>query len=238
MAWMCETLEVSASGYYAWVRRTDHPAELKRQKRVGVIEETHAEVKHRYGNLRMAAALKARGHECSENTVAELLREHGIRAKSPKRFVRTIDSHHRLPVAANLLDRDFAPARPNQSWVADIAYGGPRRLPTANLKQQLGQFRVRAGRQRLPAQEGRARREAAPGTSRPRQRLAIHPRPRTGDQPERWILAPRQNQSILPNQLKDPPAQLGLGQVLEGTVCGQAVVAAIESPRSSFREER
>ena len=68
----------------------------------------------------MTAESNARGHECSENTVAELMRRRGIRAKSPKRFVRTTDSNHRLPVAANLLDRDFQPAGPNESWVADI----------------------------------------------------------------------------------------------------------------------
>lgn len=70
----------------------------------------------------MTAELNARGHECSENTVAELMREHGIRAKAPRRFVRTTDSNHRLPVAANILDRDFEPEGPNQVWCADITY--------------------------------------------------------------------------------------------------------------------
>src|SRR5205807_8868947 len=64
----------------------------------------------------------ARGHECSENTVAELMREHGIRAKAPRRFVRTTDSNHRLPVAQNILDRDFEPDGPNEVWVADVTY--------------------------------------------------------------------------------------------------------------------
>jgi putative transposase len=70
----------------------------------------------------MTRELKARGHECSENTVAELMREHGIRAKTPRRFVRTTDSNHRLPVAENILDRDFEPTGPNESWCADITY--------------------------------------------------------------------------------------------------------------------
>lgn len=70
----------------------------------------------------MTAELNARGHACSENTVAELMRQHGIRANAPKRFVRTTDSNHRLPVAENILDRDFEPDGPNQSWCADITY--------------------------------------------------------------------------------------------------------------------
>jgi putative transposase len=119
---MCEALEVSVSGYYAWVTRTDSPTEAWRQELVAAIEEIHADVKQRYGSPRMTAELNARGHECSENTVAELMREHGIRAKAPRRFVRTTDSNHRLPVAENILDRDFEPEGPNESWCADITY--------------------------------------------------------------------------------------------------------------------
>ena len=70
----------------------------------------------------MTAELNARGHECSENTVAALMREHGIRAKAPRRFVRTTDSDHSMPVAQNVLDRQFDPDQPNESWVADITY--------------------------------------------------------------------------------------------------------------------
>ena len=119
---MCEALEVSASGYYAWASRPDSPTERWRRELVGAIEDIHTEVKGRYGSPRMTAELKARGHACSENTVAELMREHGIRANAPRRLVRTTDSNHRLPVAANILDRDFEPQGPNASWCADITY--------------------------------------------------------------------------------------------------------------------
>jgi putative transposase len=122
VTWMCEALEVSASGYYAWVGRSDSPTQQWRQELIGAIEEIHAQVKQRYGSPRMTAALNARGYECVENTVAELMRQQGIRAKSPKRFVRTTDSNHRLPVAENILDRDFEPSGPNESWCADITY--------------------------------------------------------------------------------------------------------------------
>jgi putative transposase len=119
---MCEALEVSASGYYAWAARIDSPTERWRQELLGVVEQVHGEVKGRYGSPRMTAELNARGHECSENTVAELMRRHGIRAKAPRRFVRTTDSRHRLPVADNVLDRDFEPEGPNERWCADITY--------------------------------------------------------------------------------------------------------------------
>lgn len=122
VTWMCEALEVSASGYYAWATRVDSPAEQRRQELLGVIEEIHAEVKGRYGSPRMTPELNSRGHECSKNTVAKLMKAHGIQARAPKRFIRTTDSNHGLPVAENLLARDFEPSGPNESWSADITY--------------------------------------------------------------------------------------------------------------------
>ena len=127
VAWMCAALEVSESGYYAWVGRTPSEGEKRRGELVAAIRSIHAEVKGRYGSPRMAAELNARGHACSENTVARLMREHGIRAKAPRRLVRTTDSRHHLPVADNILDRDFDPTRPNAAWSADITY-----VPTAD----------------------------------------------------------------------------------------------------------
>lgn len=122
MAWACDALEVSASGYYAWAARGDSATEGWRQELVAAMRQIHAEVKQRYGSPRMAAELNARGYECSENTVAKLMTAHGIQARTPRRFVRTTDSGHQLPVAPNLLARDFLPSGPNESWGADITY--------------------------------------------------------------------------------------------------------------------
>jgi transposase InsO family protein len=119
---MCDALEVSVSGYYAWASRPDSAAEQRRQELVAAIREVHAEVRERYGSPRMTAELNTRGQACSENTVAKLMTSHEIRARTPRRFVRTTDSGHARPVADNRLDRDFAPARPNAAWSADITY--------------------------------------------------------------------------------------------------------------------
>jgi transposase InsO family protein len=127
VTWLCEALDVSASGYHAWAARADSPTELWRQELVAAMHEIHAEMKERYGSPRMTAELKARGHECSENTVAKLMSAHGIQARSRRRFTRTTDSKHGLPVAPNLLARCFEPSGPNESWGADITY-----LPTAD----------------------------------------------------------------------------------------------------------
>jgi len=122
VTWMCDALEVSVSRYYAWTTRADSPTEQWREELVEAIQEVHADVKQRYGSPRMTAELNAREYDCSENTVAKLMKTHEIRAKTPKRFVRTTDSNHKLPVAENILDRNFDPDGPNESWCADITY--------------------------------------------------------------------------------------------------------------------
>jgi transposase InsO family protein len=127
VAWACDALEVSEPGYYAWAGRAPSPAELRRGQLLAAIEQVHAEVKGRYGSPRMTAELNARGFACTENTVAQLMKAHGIRAKAPRRFVRTTDSRHGLPVADNVLGRDFDPPGPNVAWGADITY-----VPTAD----------------------------------------------------------------------------------------------------------
>jgi transposase InsO family protein len=70
----------------------------------------------------MTAELNARGYACSESTLAKLMTAHGIQARTSRRFARTTDSNHRLPVAADLLATDFEPYGPDQSWGADITY--------------------------------------------------------------------------------------------------------------------
>jgi putative transposase len=110
VTWLCEALEVSPTGFYAWLDRPDSPSEQRRQELAAAMTDIHAEVRHCYGSPRMAVELRNRGLVCSENFVARLMKTRGIRAKTAKRFVRTTDSRHDLPVAANVLDRDFTPS--------------------------------------------------------------------------------------------------------------------------------
>ena len=119
---LCETLEVSTTGYYAWRQR---PASARRQRRDALVVEiraVHAEAKSRYGSPRVHAELAARGRDCCVNTVAKLMRDYGIAAKTARKFRRTTDSNHDLPVAENILDRRFEPDSPNEAWTADITY--------------------------------------------------------------------------------------------------------------------
>jgi putative transposase len=119
---LCQALAVSTAGYYAW---RDRPSSARQQQHAALLVEIraiHAEAKARYGSPRIHAELVARGHDCCVNTVARLMRDHDIRAKTARKFRGTTNSTHDLPIAENLLDRQFDPAAPNEAWVADITY--------------------------------------------------------------------------------------------------------------------
>jgi len=117
---MCRVLGVSRSGFYAWRKREPSATQVRREGLTERVREIHRDVKGRYGSPRMHAELAARGQACCVNWVAKLMREAGISANVTRRFVRTTDSNHSLPVAANVLARQFEVADPNAVWVADI----------------------------------------------------------------------------------------------------------------------
>ena len=124
---LCDVLDVSRSGYYAWSRRPPSTGDLRRTELVAQIREVHSESRATYGSPRVFEALKDKGVACCENTVAKLMKAEGIRSKSKRRFrVQTTNSRHDHPVAANILNREFYPARANEVWTADITY-----VPTA-----------------------------------------------------------------------------------------------------------
>lgn len=119
---LCDALHVGTAGYYAWRVR---PASARAERQATLRHEIgaiHARVKARYGSPRMHAELLGRGHRCCVNTVAKLMREAGIAAKTKRTFRHTTDSNHGRPVAPNLLGRQFEAAGPNEAWVADITF--------------------------------------------------------------------------------------------------------------------
>ena len=73
---------MSESGYHAWASRPPSQAEQRRERLVAAIREVHAEFKGRYGSPRITVELNDRGYPCTENTVAKLMHENGIRART------------------------------------------------------------------------------------------------------------------------------------------------------------
>ena len=123
---LCSALTVSPSGYASWQagRRPGKPAgeRLSDERLLALIRAIHAKTKGAYGSPRIWQELKAQGHRVSKARVERLMREHRIRARHKRRFKATTDSRHTLPVAPNVLDRQFRAERPNAAWVADITY--------------------------------------------------------------------------------------------------------------------
>lgn len=123
LAEMCVVLGVSVSGYRAWKR--GGKAERKRltdAQLLALIQAIHAEFKGAYGSPRMVHELRARGLEAGKERVERLMRENNIHARHKRRYKVTTDARHGLPVAENLLDRNFTPTAPNQVWTSDITY--------------------------------------------------------------------------------------------------------------------
>jgi len=115
-------LQVSRSGFYAWKNRGISQRQLRRRKMTRMIQVVHAESDQTYGSPRVHRALISRGIDCCVNFVAKLMRFGGIGAQTRRRYKRTTDSNHQLPVAPNRLSQEFKAQRRDQVWLSDITY--------------------------------------------------------------------------------------------------------------------
>ena len=116
---LCRCLRVSRSGFDVWHKRPES-AHAKRDQQLKVLIRASFEAsKGRYGSPRIHEDLREQGERVSRKRVIRLKQEEGLRARVRKRFKCTTMSDHDLPVAGNLLDRQFTAERPNQRWVGD-----------------------------------------------------------------------------------------------------------------------
>jgi transposase InsO family protein len=122
VALLCRALDVSRSGFYASQRQRACARTRRDHQLAATIATIHAESQRRYGSPRVHRELRRRGESVGRKRVARLMRTHGLAARRPKRFVRTTDSRHGLPVAPNVVARDFTAAAANRVWVGDITY--------------------------------------------------------------------------------------------------------------------
>jgi transposase InsO family protein len=122
----CRVLLVSISGYHQHLARR---RELARRRHLSDealllhIRAVYAQTRGAYGWPRIWRQLLSEGVRVGKQRVQRLMQQHGIRARGKRRFrVTTTDSRHSLPIAPNLLNRNFTVARPNQAWAGDITY--------------------------------------------------------------------------------------------------------------------
>lgn len=125
---MCEALRVSASGFFEHQRRSQqsprkpHTRRVNNEALLAHIRAIHAASKGEYGWPRVWRQLLAQGERVGKDRVRHMMKRHGIRAKHKKKYVVTTDSKHALPIAPNLLERNFRPSAPDRVWSGDITY--------------------------------------------------------------------------------------------------------------------
>jgi putative transposase len=119
---LCEQLGVSRSGFYAWSRRPASARQEEDQKLAAEVAQAHRDSRGVYGSPRVHAQLRAQGRRVSRKRVARLMEQQKLAARRRRRRVCTTDSKHGLPVAPNVLNRNFCPAAPNRTWATDITY--------------------------------------------------------------------------------------------------------------------
>jgi putative transposase len=119
---LCKVLEVSASGYYKWRNRGITPSEMRRVILLHRILEIFEESRQTYGCPRVYEQLRVEEFRCNYKVVETLMRKNEIQPKQKRKFKATTDSKHNLPIAPNVLGREFTVEEPDEVWVSDITY--------------------------------------------------------------------------------------------------------------------
>jgi len=121
VAWLCDALDVSRSGFHAWLNRSPSARSRHDGILVSRIDRSFKSSDRTYGARRVWHDVLAEGLSCGLHRVERLMRENGLRAR-PRRRGLPKDTGERASVSDNLLDRAFEAAAPNQKWIADFTY--------------------------------------------------------------------------------------------------------------------
>lgn len=121
VAWLCNALDVSRSGFHAWLNRSPSARSRNDEVLVTAIDRSFKRSDRTYGARRVWHDVLAEGLSCGLHRVERLMRENGLRAR-PRRRGLPKDTGERAAVAENLLDRSFEAAAPNRKWIADFTY--------------------------------------------------------------------------------------------------------------------
>jgi putative transposase len=116
---LCGALQVSRAGYYAWRDRPESDRVKEDRRLTVLVREAHQRSRKTYGSPRVHAELAAKDEHVSRKRIVRIMQAEGLAGRVRRRYKHTTDSNHNQPVAANLLDRQFEAAAPNQRWVGD-----------------------------------------------------------------------------------------------------------------------
>lgn len=119
---LCRALDVSRSGFYAWLKEEPSPRAREDAVLKMAIQAVHRQSRETYGTRRVQPELREQGFIVGRDRIGRLRRELGLRCKQRRKFRATTNSNHCLPVAENLLEQTFTPTAPSRVWVTDISY--------------------------------------------------------------------------------------------------------------------
>jgi putative transposase len=120
------SLGVSESGYYAWLGHPPPPRNLENARLELEIQAAHQRTRGTYGPSRLQRDMASYGIFVGIDRIKRIRRKLGLRCRQKRKFKATTNSKHTLPIAPNLLARDFTVLVPNRAWAGDITY-----IPTA-----------------------------------------------------------------------------------------------------------
>jgi putative transposase len=119
---MCRVLDVSVSGFYAWLSRAPSARAVANAQLSLYVRAAHIRNRGTFGNLRLQRDLYKHGITVGDQRLRSIRKQLNLKPKQIKKFKATTNSKHQLPIAPNLLNRGFAVNAPNHAWVSDITY--------------------------------------------------------------------------------------------------------------------
>lgn len=122
MTLLCKVMQVSRSGFYSWKTRKKSFRQQERDRLIPQVREIHKQTRGSYGARRISVELEEQGESCGRSKAGTLMRLAQVTAKQRKKFKATTDSKHNMPVAPNLLKREFAVTAPDRVYCSDITY--------------------------------------------------------------------------------------------------------------------
>jgi transposase InsO family protein len=119
---MCEILKVNRTSYDDWLKSKPSARDIVNKELSDRIKAIFIDSRSTYGTRRIRVILLRDGIRISRRRVGKLMKQMDIHCKTKRKFKHTTDSNHKLPIADNVLDRDFTATKPNQKFVGDITY--------------------------------------------------------------------------------------------------------------------
>lgn len=123
VAWLCEALDVSRSGFHAWLTRSPSRRARENEALLDVVHRSFLGSDRTYGARRVWRDVVAEGIDCGLHRIERLMKGNALRARPRRRYLPP-DTGDRITsaVAPNLLDRQFHAPAPNRKWIADFTY--------------------------------------------------------------------------------------------------------------------